>query len=508
MNLPVTEVTASKKTIRCTNPATLETIGEVEVTPVEAIDKIFRKAREVQREWRKVPLAERLQRVASVTQFVAAQYDTITTLITKQVGKPLGEGFIAEVYGAMDSTFHYYSTASDVLEKKEEIPLGFYNSLDKQSFLCHKPVGIVAIIGPYNYPFIIPFEQIVQSLMAGNGIVFKPSSDTALIGKKIQELFDSTDIPRGLLTTVYGAGSIIGNAIVDRADMVLFTGSTDTGKSIMRRAAENLTPVVLELGGKDAMVVFPDANMERAALAARWGVFGNSGQVCASVKRLYVHTDIYDKFIARFVELTLQLRQGNPLDNDVDVGAMINKDQLKLVEDIVDLAKQEGIKVLAGGRRNPTLKGYFYEPTILGPVQNDSIYAQKEIFGPVVVVIPFKTEEEVIAMVNNNTYALTASVWTSDITRGERIAHEIVAGTVLVNEVVYTFALAATPWGGPKRSGLGRSHGKLGFLSVVRPLHLNIDTYKEPDAWWMPYDKTFREMVENFKEIANSLIVK
>ncbi len=497
-----------RKTIQCINPSTLEKIGEVEETSLEDIEKIFARARQVQKDWRKVPVNERVRRVARVTQFILPQFDAIASIISKQVGKPPAEAFIAEVYGAMDSTYHYYSVASDLLDNKEEIPLGLYNSLNKQSYLLRKPVGVVGVIGPYNYPFIIPFEQIVQALMAGNAVVFKPSSDTALVGQKIQQLFDATDLPKGLLTTVYGPGTTIGDAVVGHANLVVFTGSTDTGKHIMRRAAENLTPVILELGGKDAMVVFPDVNFERAVRAARWGVFNNSGQVCSSVKRLYVHESIYDKFVSRLVELTKKLKQGDPADLNVDIGAMVNQQQLKLVEDIVERARAEGIPILTGGRRNPNFKGYFYEPTIMGPVKNDSVYAQKEIFGPVLVVIPFKTEEEVIDMVNDNPYGLTASVWTSDIARGERVAQEIEAGTVMVNEVVYTFALAPTPWGGPKKSGIGRTHGHLGFEGVTRPLHLNVDQSKDPDLWWTPYNQDFREIVKNFKEIAKSLVVK
>ncbi len=500
-------VHAVGKTIQQINPATLERIGDVEETPPEEIERVFVRARQIQKEWRKVPVKERVHRVAMVTQYILPQFEEIATLISKQVGKPPAEAFIAEVYGAMDSTYYYADIAPDLLDKREEILLGLYNSLSKQSYLLHKPVGVVGVIGPYNYPFIIPFEQIVQAIMAGNAVVFKPSSDTALVGQKIQELFDATDLPKGLLTTVYGPGTTIGDAVVEHANLVVFTGSTDTGKHIMRRAAENLTPVILELGGKDAMIVFPDANFERAVRAARWGVFNNAGQVCSSVKRLYIHEDTYDKFVSRLVELTKQLKQGNPMDPGVDIGAMVNKQQLKLVEDIVERARAEGIPVLTGGRRNPNLKGFFYEPTILGPVKNDSVYAQKEIFGPVLVLIPFKTEEDVIAMVNDNPYGLTASVWTTDMARGERVAQEIEAGTVMVNEVVYTFALAATPWGGPKKSGIGRTHGRLGFESVTRPLHLNIDQSADPDLWWTPYDKDFREILQNFKEIAKSLVV-
>jgi succinate-semialdehyde dehydrogenase/glutarate-semialdehyde dehydrogenase len=490
------------------NPATLETLGEIEETSQQEVEEAFIIARKVQQNWRQVPTSERIERVARITDYIADHFDDISILISICVGKPASEAFINEVYGAIDSTFHYYTIGEEVIDKKEELSLGFYNSLGKQSMLLYRPVGVVGIIGPYNYPFIIPLEQIVQAIMAGNAVVFKPSSEVALIGQMIQTIFDSIDIPKGLLQTVYGPGSVIGSIIIDNANLIVFTGSTETGKQIMQRAAEHLTPVILELGGKDAMVVFSDANFERAAHAARWGVFINSGQVCSSVKRLYVQSDIYDSFVERLVALTRELKQGDPLAIDTDVGAMVNETQLHIVEERVQKAIEEGAEILVGGQRNLAFDGYFFEPTILGNVRNDMECVQKEIFGPVLVVIPFETEEDVIALVNDNPYGLTASIWTNNIEKGEQIAKEIDAGTVMVNEAVYTFALAATPWGGTKNSGLGRSHGKLGFLSMMKPLHLNIDISSDMDAWWMPYNLEFQKIVENFKEIAKSLVVK
>jgi succinate-semialdehyde dehydrogenase/glutarate-semialdehyde dehydrogenase len=481
---------------------------ETEENSIEDVENAFAKARIVQREWRKVPIPERALRVARVTGYVFEHADELCQVISKSVGKPLGEAFMSEIYGAMDSTFYYYTNVEEILGKKEEIQLGFYNSLAKESYVVYKPVGVVGIIGPYNFPYIIPFEQAVQCLMAGNAVVMKPSSDVIPVGKKIQETFDSTDLPEGLVQTMYGRGSTVGNAIVDNANLVIFTGSTDTGKQIMRRAADHLTPAILELGGKDAMIVFTDANLERAARGARWGCFSNSGQVCSSVKRLFVHADIYDGFVNRVVELTRELKQGDPLALGTDIGAMVNEEQLNIVNAKVQHALEEGATVLTGGRRNPDLPGYFYEPTILGSVRNDMDCAQQEIFGPVMVVIPFHTEEEVIEMVNNNPYGLTASVWTNDIEKGERVAHEIIVGTAMINEVVYTFGLAATPWGGPKSSGVGRTHGKLGFLHVLEPLHVNVDRYESPDVWWTPYDEEFEIYHNSFKEIARSMIIK
>jgi len=494
--------------IESINPATLEVIGKVDETPVEKIDEIFKNSRVAQKKWAKIPLKERARRVVKVNEVISTQFDEISLIISQEVGKPPNEAFVSEVYGVADSTFNYYTNVIDILGGEEQIPLGFYESLDKRSFIERKPIGVICVIGPYNYPFTIPFQQIVQSLMAGNSVVFKPSSETVLTGKRIQEILDEIDLPENLVQTVYGSGSKVGNPLIDNADKVIFTGSTATGKRIMQRGANTLTEVDLELGGKSAMIVFPDANIERAVLAARWGCFTNAGQVCASVKRLYLHEKIYDAFIDKLVESTKKLKQDIPTKPNVDVGAMINEEQLNWVEKMVKTGIEEGATVLIGGRRNPDLKGYFYEPTIMIAKNNEMRVVQEEIFGPVLVVLKFKDDKEVIEMVNDNQYGLTSSVWTDDIEFGKKIAEEIDTGSVMVNEVVYTFALAPTPWGGTKNSGIGRTHGKLGFYEVSRPLHINIDEYKEPDLWWMPYDKDYDEIIENFKNIASSLVVK
>ena len=494
--------------IESINPATLEKIGEVQETPIEKIEEIFKKSRVAQKKWAKIPLAERAERVVKINEIIAEQFDEIALLISNEVGKTPNEAFINEVYGVVDSTFHYYSTVTDILGKTEEIPLNFYESLDKKSYLIRKPKGVICVIGPYNYPFTIPFQQIVQSLMAGNSVVFKPSSDTVLVGQKIQEILDQIDLHANLMQTVFGSGSKLGNPLIDNADKVIFTGSTATGKRIMQRGASTLTEVSLELGGKSAMIVLPEADIERAILAARWGCFTNSGQVCASVKRLYLHSSIYEKFVEKLVESTRELKQDIPTKPNVDVGAMINEEQLKLVEEAVQEGLSEGAKLLIGGKRNPNLKGYFFEPTIMEAEDNSFEVVQQEIFGPVLVVLKFSNEEEVIEMVNNNQYGLTSSVWTKNIDKGKKLAEEINTGSVMINEVVYTFALAATPWGGTKNSGIGRTHGKEGFYEVTRPLHVNLDQYQGPDLWWMPYDEGFKEIAENFKNIAKSLVVK
>jgi len=491
-----------------TNPATLEKNGEVDETSPQELNECFNKGRIAQKKWRNIPLKQRARAVAQVNEYLVEHMDDISLIITKEVGKPLNEAFISEVFTAIDSTFYYYNNAENAIVRKD-IELGFYSALNKRSYLIYQPAGVVAVIGPFNYPFIIPFEQIVQALIAGNAVIFKPSSDTVMVGQKVQEVFDKgTDLPEDLMQTVFGRGSTIGNSLVDLADRVVFTGSSETGKLIMRRAAERLTPVCLELGGKSSMIVLPDANIERALLAARWGCFTNSGQVCSSVKRLYLHESIREAFTSKLVALTKQLRQGNPLDEGIDIGAMVNETQLNKVLQMIAIAKKEGAKVLCGGRRNPNLQGYFLEPTILTDCRNDMQCVQSEIFGPVLPIIAFKTPEEAVEMANNNPFGLTDSIWTSNLAKGEELAAQIETGTVMINDCVFTFGLAATPWGGVKSSGIGRTHADFGFLEVMNPLHVHVDSSKTPDIWWMPYDANFAKYIENFKVLVKSLVIK
>ncbi|MBD3228058.1 MAG: aldehyde dehydrogenase family protein [Candidatus Lokiarchaeota archaeon] len=494
--------------IESINPATLEKIGEVEETELDEIKRFFQKAREVQIMWRNLTILERARKVAKINKQIVNQLEEISKLISKEVGKPPCEAYVSEVYVAVDSTYYYYKNIERFIGKEEDLSLAFYESLGKKSSIFYQPAGVVAVIGPYNYPFIIPFEQIIQSLMAGNAVIFKPSSDTVLTGLKIQELFDTIEeIPTGLIKTVFGSGKTVGSLMINEADRVIFTGSTETGKIIMKTAADTLTPVCLELGGKSAMVVLPDANIERGVMGARWGCFTNSGQVCSSVKRLYLHDEIKEKFTQMLVEKTKALKQGNPMEKGVDIGAMINKFQMEKVLEMIETAKEEGAKILCGGRRNPNLEGYFIEPTILEECTNDMKCVQEEIFGPVLPILQFSNHDEVIEMVNDNKYGLTSSIWSNDIKKAKDIALKINSGTVMINNCVYTFGLAATPWGGTKHSGIGRTHGKFGFHEVTSPIHINIDRSDSSDVWWMPYDKEFKEYMDNFMTISKSLII-
>jgi succinate-semialdehyde dehydrogenase/glutarate-semialdehyde dehydrogenase len=310
-------------------------------------------------------------------------------------------------------------------------------------------------------------------------------------------------LPENVLQVITGDGRT-GAALVDAApNKIMFTGSVATGKKIAASAAKNLTPVVLELGGKDPMIVFADANLEMASSAAIWGAFTNSGQACSSVERLYVEESIAEKFTKLLVEKTRKLSQNLGSEETTDVGSMASENQLKIVENHVTAFEQSGAKILTGGKRNAKFKGAFFEPTVIENADNSMLGMREETFGPTLPIAVFKTEQEAIDLANDTDFGLTASVWTKDLRRGNRIAEKILAGTVTINEVLYTHGIAQTPWGGFKQSGYGRTHGKEGLMELVAPQHIHVNRFSmTPDVWWFGYSKnaieTFRGMARYF----------
>jgi len=316
-------------------------------------------------------------------------------------------------------------------------------------------------------------------------------------------VFKRAGLSEGLLQVVSGDGRTGASLVEAGVDKVMFTGSVQTGRRVAQSAASRHTPVVLELGGKDPMIVLEDADIETAASAALWGAFCNSGQACASVERCYVHESVVARFIERLVEKTRALKQNIGTSEDTDLGAMSSERQLMIVEEHVTDAVNHGARVLAGGRRSSSLKGSFYEPTLLADVDHTMIVMREETFGPVLTVMTFKTEDEAIRLANDSVFGLTASVWTKNVRRGRRIAERIEAGTVMVNEVLYTHGLAQTPWGGMKQSGLGRTHGRLGLLELVAPQHVHVNRIALlRDMWWFGYSpqagRLFRGLARRF----------
>ena len=469
------------------NPATGEEIGRVPVTAAAEIAPIVQKARAAQTQWEALSFRERGRVILRARQIVLDEMEEVAQLISQETGKPVSEAMSMEIVPTLD-LMQYFARQTGRLLRPEKIDIGQYGLMGRSSRIVYKPLGVIGIISPWNFPWAIPLGEVVMSLMAGNAVVLKPSELTPLTGLKIGEVFRRAGLAEGLLTVISGDGRT-GAALVEAGvDKIMFTGSVATGRRVAESAARNLTPVVLELGGKDPMIVLEDADVETAASAAVWGAFANAGQACASVERCYVHERIAPQFIAQVVEQTRALKQDIGTREDTDIGAMSSERQLHIVEEHVSDAVARGAHVLTGGQRQPSLPGPFYEPTVLTGVNHSMTIMREETFGPVLPVMTFRAEDEAVKLANDSVYGLTASVWTKDARRGRRLAERIQAGTVMVNEVLYTHGIAQTPWGGMKQSGLGRTHGRLGLLELVTPQHVHVNHLGSlHDLWWFRY---------------------
>jgi succinate-semialdehyde dehydrogenase/glutarate-semialdehyde dehydrogenase len=498
----VVEVPVKENEIVSYNPANGEEVGRVKNFSEEEVNEAVKKSHQAFESWQKTSFAERKEIVMRAREVILDEMDEIAKLISDEMGKPVAEAFSAEITPVLD-LMQYFARNTEKLLRPEKRDIGLLAWMGRSSKIIHKPLGVIAIISPWNFPFSIPLGEVVMALMAGNTVVLKPSELTPLVGEKIGEIFEEAGLLKDVLQIVSGDGKT-GAALVNSApNKIMFTGSVATGKKIAESAAKNLTPVVLELGGKDPMIVFADANLEKAASGAVWGAFTNSGQACSSVERLYVEESVADKFTQLIVEKAKNLTQGFGDNPDVEVGSMSSEDQIKIVEDHVQAFKDSGAEILTGGSRNKNFDGVFFEPTVIKNANNSMRPMREETFGPTLPIAIFKTEDEAIELANDTDFGLTASVWTGDLSRGKRVAEKILAGTVTVNEVLYTHGIGQTPWGGFKDSGYGRTHGKEGLMELVGVQHIHTNRFLyTPDVWWFGYSKnaikTFKEMARTF----------
>lgn len=480
------------------NPATGEELGRVPETIAAEVSAIVERSRDVFGKWRETSFAQRRDLVIRAREVILAEIDEIARLISHESGKPVAEALSMEIAPVLD-LMQYFARKAEKILKPRHIDIGLYSLLGRSSKIVYKPLGVVGIIPAWNYPFSIPLGEAVMAVMAGNSVVLKPSELTSLIGLKIGEIFDKAGAPPDLVQIVTGAGAT-GAALVESApDKIMFTGSVATGRKIAEAAAKNLTSVVLELGGKDPMIVFADADLELAAGAAVWGAFCNAGQSCSSVERLYVEESAAAKLTEIIVRKTKALKIGKGDDESTDIGAMSSERQLEIVRDHVESFQNDGAAILTGGQS----EGLFFEPTVISGATNAMRAMQEETFGPTLPIATFRTEEEAIALANDSEFGLTASVWTGDYAKGRRVAARIESGTVCVNEVLYTHGIGQTPWGGFKNSGRGRTHGIEGLMELVQPQHIHVNRIAIlPNAWWMPYGpqaiKTFRGFARHF----------
>lgn len=496
-----TESKVALQEIVSTNPADGSVVGRFPVADPAQVSTVVERARAAQPEWCALGVRKRIQTLRRFQRLLHEQKAQVGELISREAGKPAVEALLTEVLVVLDAVRFLRKHAFNAL-RPEVVPHGNPILKAKRGRLLREPYGVIAIVSPWNYPFSIPATETLAALAAGNAVVLKPSEFTPSVAMELAKLLHQAGVPEDVFQVVIGEGPTGAALLEAPIDKVIFTGSVATGKRIAQAAAQRLLPVVLELGGKDPMIVLPDADVDVASSAAVWGAFVNAGQTCLSVERCYVHRSIYDQFLTACVEKTGKLRVGKGTDPEVEVGPMIHQRQLQIVEAHVNQAKAMGAHVLCGGKRLPQLGPNFYAPTVIADVNHSMRLLKEETFGPVLPIMPFDTEDEAIRLANDSEFGLAASVWTRDRKRGDAIATKLHAGTVMVNDVICGFGISEAPHGGMKSSGIGRTHGRLGLEEMVRVKYLDSDlTPRMKKLWWYGYNKKLSRQMADFTDM-------
>ena len=465
-------------------PHTGKHLGQVPVATEKDIIATVARARTAFAAWSSLGPSGRVRILTNVRDNLVANRSLLIDRLVEETGKVRGEA-LTEVSMMLES-FRYYLGLAPKALADEDISPGLLKN--KRARVVYHPRGVVGIISPWNFPLDLSFGECIPALLAGNAVVVKPSEFTPLILLEAQRLAIEAGLDPNLFNVVTGEGKT-GAALVKHVDQITFTGSVKVGRLVAQAAAKRLIPCTLELGGKDPMIVLRDADLDRAAAGAVWGAFFNSGQMCMSVERVYVEECVADRFVAKVVEATRSLRQGVDSDYVMDVGSMTRIAQLETIEEHVSDAIERGAKILTGGQRTPGLRDSFYEPTVLIGVDHSMLIMKEESFGPVLPIMRVRNANEAIQLSNDSAYGLNSSVWSKDIECARRVARQMQAGSVCINDVVVSYGVPELPFGGVKESGLGRRHGTVGLRKYTMQQSVAEDRFglgREPH--WLPYN--------------------
>jgi acyl-CoA reductase-like NAD-dependent aldehyde dehydrogenase len=489
--------------IASVNPATGEVLGELDSAGPTEVRAAVARGRAAQPDWNAWGIRNRVKVLRRFQQILLARKTEIARRITQEAGKPQVEALLTEVLVVLDAARFLVDNAFAIL-RDEKLAHGNPVMKSKSGRILHEPYGVIGIISPWNYPFSIPATESLGALVAGNAVVLKPSELTPLIALELQTLLRHAGVPHDIFQVLPGEGDTGAALLESEIDKLVFTGSVATGRRIAQAAAKRLLPVVLELGGKDPMLVLEDADVDVASSGAVWGAFVNAGQTCLSVERCYVHQSLYSAFLDACSEKARKLRVGNGMDPSTEIGPMIHERQVRIVESHVEDARQRGARVLAGGTRMRELGPTFFAPTVLADVDHSMrvMHKDAEIFGPVLPIASFSNDAEALHLANDSDYGLAASIWTRDRARGEHLARQINVGTVMVNDAVSCFSISEAPHGGVKASGHGRTHGRWGLEEMVRVKYVDGDLLPHmKKIWWFGYGGGFASEMEGFLDL-------
>lgn len=489
------------------SPVTLEPIGELQCASTEEVQATVARARAAQPAWAAKSFEERAEHMHRMADLVIAEQDRIVETVLRETGKPRAEALSMEVYASVDALVFYAKRAAKFLATEKRRLHGVLG-LMKKARVVYKPRGVVAVITPWNGPFVLSLNPTVQALMAGNAVVIKPSEVTPYSGALVADLFREAGLSDGLVQTVLGDGRTGGDLIAAGPDKVSFTGSVATGRKIAVACGERLIPYTLELGGKDAMIVCRDADLDAAARGAVIGSCMNTGQYCCGTERIYAVEDVYDEFVAKVVDEVRKLRQSDDVD-EADVGATFWDRQLTIIEEHVADAVASGARVEAGGGRNPDLKGLYFQPTVLTGVTQDMKVMRDETFGPIVSIMKVKDEDEAIRLANDSPYGLNGNVWTRDAARGTSLASRIETGAASVNDMALSYGVNEVPFGGVKDSGIGMVNGPEGIRGYCHAMPIIVHRFGSGPVSFYPYTaKTVSDMQQAMKLFWGSRLMR
>jgi acyl-CoA reductase-like NAD-dependent aldehyde dehydrogenase len=473
----------SGKTFQTPNPATGEPLAEVAEADKADVDKAVAAARRAfDGKWSKLSARDRGRLLYKLSQLIEENSAELAAIETADNGKPIKESLYVDLPQVVENFEYFAGWATKIEGETIPVPGRMFN------YTLREPIGVCGQIIPWNFPLLMAAWKLAPALAAGNTVVLKPAEQTPVGAMELGKLIQEAGFPEGVVNIVPGYGETAGAALASHPgiDKIAFTGSTEVGKLIAKTAAENLTKVSLELGGKAPNIVFADSDLDQAVAGAMMGIFYNQGQVCCAGSRLFVEESVKEEFVGRLTEKAKKIVVGDPTNKATQMGPQVSAEQLNRIKGYVDIARSEGAAVVAGGA-SPQLDasfkgGYFFTPTIFDDVKNNMRVAQEEIFGPVVSVITFKDEDDLIKQANDTIYGLSAGIWTRDITRAHRFAREIKAGVVWIN--TFNMFNAASPFGGYKQSGYGREMGRHALDLYTQVKSVWVDLSGRPIGWF------------------------